>query len=84
MVRLEQFPGRQGLTVTIDGKKYELEFLGRPNALQMLGDYKARLVKDQHLGLVEGLALNCLFAAECRMTITRKRQTTPKIQNAPR
>ena len=84
MVRLEQFPARQSLTVTIDGKKYELESLGRPNPLPMLGDYKARLVKDQHLGLVEGLALNCRFAGECRIMLTRKRQTTPKIQNAPR
>ena len=38
----------QSLMVTIEGKKYELESLDRPNALLMLGDYKARLVKDQH------------------------------------
>jgi hypothetical protein len=38
----------QELTVIIDGKKYELESLDMPNALLMLGDYKARLLKDQH------------------------------------
>jgi hypothetical protein len=38
----------QSLGVIIDGKRYELESLGAPNALLMLGDYKARLVKDQH------------------------------------
>ena len=38
----------QSLIVTIDGKKYELESLDFPNALLMLGDYKASLVKDQH------------------------------------
>jgi hypothetical protein len=35
------------LSVTIDGKRYELESLDTPNALLMLGDYKARLLKDQ-------------------------------------
>jgi hypothetical protein len=39
---------RQNLVVVIDGKKYELESIDIPNALLMLGDYKARLVKDQH------------------------------------
>jgi hypothetical protein len=39
---------RQNLTVVIDGKKYELESIDIPNALLMLGDYRARLVKDQH------------------------------------
>lgn len=48
MVLQEHSAGRQSLTVTIDGKKYELDSLGYPNALLMLGDYKARLVKDQH------------------------------------
>jgi hypothetical protein len=38
----------QSLSVIIDGKRYELESLGAPNALLTLGDYKARLVKDQH------------------------------------
>lgn len=38
----------QIVTVTIDAKKYELESLSYPNALLMLGDYKARLVKDEH------------------------------------
>ena len=48
MVREARSPGRQSLVVTIDGKKYELESLDFPNALLRLGDYKARLVKDQH------------------------------------
>jgi hypothetical protein len=39
---------RQNLNVVVDGKKYELESVDRSNALLMLGDYKARLVKDQH------------------------------------
>ena len=38
----------QSLSVVIDGKRYELESLDMPNALLMLGDYKARLLKDQH------------------------------------
>jgi hypothetical protein len=38
----------QLLSVVIDGQKYELESVGMPNALLMLGDYKARLLKDQH------------------------------------
>lgn len=37
----------QSLVVTIDGKKYELESLDNPNALLTLGDYKARLARDQ-------------------------------------
>jgi hypothetical protein len=37
----------QKLNVVIEGKKYELEF--RPaNALLVLGDYKAKLIKDEH------------------------------------
>ena len=48
MLLQEHSAGRQSLTVTIDGKKYELESLDYPNALLMLGDYKARLGKDQH------------------------------------
>ena len=49
MVRDSRSSARyQSLIVTIDGKKYELESLDFPNALLMLGDYKARLVKDQH------------------------------------
>ena len=50
--RLVRNPGSQGrsqsVTVIMDGKKYELESLDFPNALLALGDYKARLVKDQH------------------------------------
>ena len=37
----------QRLTVTIDGKKYELRS-ARVNALLALGDYKAKLVRDEH------------------------------------
>jgi hypothetical protein len=49
LVRDTRSVGRyQALTVTIEGKKYELESLDYPNALLMLGDYKARLAKDQH------------------------------------
>src|SRR5690348_15691934 len=37
----------QNLAVTIDGKKLELESLDLPNSLLMLGDYKAKIVKDR-------------------------------------
>jgi hypothetical protein len=37
----------QRLEVTIDGKKYELRARGI-NALLALGDYKAKLVRDEH------------------------------------
>ncbi len=40
----------QLLVVTIDGKKYELESGYPANALLALGDYKAKLVKDEHRG----------------------------------
>jgi hypothetical protein len=40
----------QKLNVVIEGKKYELESSAFPNALLALGDYKARLVKDEHSG----------------------------------
>jgi hypothetical protein len=38
----------QNLSVIIDNKKYELESIDATNVLLMLGDYKARLVKDHH------------------------------------
>lgn len=38
----------QLLTVTIDGRKYEIESIAAANALFALGDYKAKLVKDDH------------------------------------
>jgi hypothetical protein len=38
----------QKLNVVIDGKKYELKSDSRPNALLALGDYKAKIVRDDH------------------------------------
>ncbi len=38
----------QNLSVLIDGKKCELESIDATNTLLMLGDYKARLVKEHH------------------------------------
>ena len=38
----------QYLSATIDGKKYELESIGALQRLLKLGDYKARLVTDEH------------------------------------
>lgn len=38
----------QVLDVTINGMKYELDSASGPNALLALGDYKAKLVKDEH------------------------------------
>ena len=40
--------GQQDLSVVIDGKKYDLESETVPRALLALGDYKAKLVKDEH------------------------------------
>jgi len=38
------------LNVIIDGKKYDLESVNYPNTLLVLGDYKAKLVKNEHRG----------------------------------
>jgi len=38
----------QQLSVVISGKKYELESQAAVNALLAVGDYKAKLVKDEH------------------------------------
>jgi hypothetical protein len=43
----------QKLDVVIEGKKYQLESEGAPNALLTIGDYKAKLVKDEHRGPVD-------------------------------
>jgi hypothetical protein len=40
--------GTQGLNVVIDGKKYELRSELVINRVLALGDYKAKLVQDQH------------------------------------
>jgi hypothetical protein len=40
--------GQQDLSVVIDGKKYDLESETVPRALLALGDYKAKLIKDEH------------------------------------
>jgi hypothetical protein len=45
---------RQKLNVVIDGKKYELEGYGGEGMLA-LGDYKAKLVKDEHKGGYDSL-----------------------------
>lgn len=47
----------QELSVVIDGKKYELESEGAPDMLLALGDYKARLVKDEHKGTYDSFQL---------------------------
>jgi hypothetical protein len=39
---------RQQLDVVIDGRKLQLESETIPNALLSLGDYKAKLVKNDH------------------------------------
>ena len=50
MVRYgNSFAHYQRLSVLIDGKKYELETENAPNALLMLGEYKARLVTDERV-----------------------------------
>jgi hypothetical protein len=40
--------GRQDLSVLIDGKKYELLGERATGTILALGDYKAKLVKDEH------------------------------------
>jgi len=40
--------GTQALDVVIDGKKYELRSVLPMNRVLALGDYKAKLVQDQH------------------------------------
>jgi len=40
--------GRQDLNVVIGGKNYELLCECAPGTLLALGDYKAKLVKDEH------------------------------------
>jgi hypothetical protein len=40
--------GRQDLSVVIDGKKYELLSERVTGTILALGDYKAKLVKDEH------------------------------------
>lgn len=40
--------GRQDLSVVIDGKKYELLCECATGTILGLGDYKAKLVKDEH------------------------------------
>lgn len=44
----ESAPRYQYLNVTIDGKKYELESVLGVGELLILGDYRARLVTDEH------------------------------------
>lgn len=49
MVREPQSAGgMQRIKVVIDGKKLELESESIPNALLSLGDYKARIVREDH------------------------------------
>ena len=43
----------QELDVVIDGKSYELVSDDVPNTLLALGDYKAKLVKDEHRAAYE-------------------------------
>jgi hypothetical protein len=45
--RLARGPGGQGLDVVIHAKKYQLSGVSR-GGLLALGDYKAKLVKDEH------------------------------------
>ena len=45
----------QKLDVVIDGKKYELESTAFPNAVLAIGDYRARLTKDEHMGTYDSI-----------------------------
>ena len=44
----ERDAATQVLNVTIDGKKYELRSVPLVNALLAPGDYKAKLIRDEH------------------------------------
>jgi len=44
----DSFPRVQTLDATINGKKFELESDVPVNSLLDLGDYKARLIRDEH------------------------------------
>ena len=46
--RLEAYTNAQMLTVIINGKKYELRGYGPTFSILELGDYKAKLVHDEH------------------------------------
>lgn len=48
VIEFDSIAHRQKLSVVIDGKKYELESDVAVNMLLALGDYKARLVEDDH------------------------------------
>ena len=49
--------GEQKVRVIIDGKKYELQGSGPAYMVLALGDYKAKLVKDEHKGTHDSLQI---------------------------
>jgi hypothetical protein len=52
--------GGQRLNAVIDGKKYKLEVYGGGGGAMLvlaLGDYKAKLVKDEHKGTYDSLQI---------------------------
>jgi hypothetical protein len=55
--------GRQDLSVVIDGKKFELLCECVTGAILALGDYKAKLVKDDHKTVYDSMRIyEFLFA----------------------
>jgi len=55
--------GRQDLSVVIDGKQYELLCECASGAILALGDYKAKLIKDEHKTIYESIQVyEFLFA----------------------
>ena len=48
---------QQRLNVVINGKKFRLEGSGPAYMLLALGDYKAKLAKDEHKGTYESLQI---------------------------
>ena len=55
--RIDVGRGYQLLNVVIDGKKYELGSELRLGRLLALGDYKARIVKDEHKAAYDSVRL---------------------------
>jgi hypothetical protein len=48
----------QVLNIVIDGKKYELESYGAVNALLAVGDYKAKLVRNDRHGTYDSFRVS--------------------------
>ena len=69
--------GEQRLRVIIDGTKYELVGGSRPYLLLALGDYRAKLVKDEHHGTYDSLQVYEFLFSDQK---TRKFQVVAQME----